>query len=100
MTYGGFPAKCLMPPIYATIDAAVKTRGRVHSLRRRQIHIAPAYRCPTNRDFLPWRFSDAGRKSAWMVSAFRRPKTCTARDIQGAHAAGRCNFQRFYLLLD
>jgi hypothetical protein len=31
-----------MPPIYATIDAAVKTGGRVHSLRRGQIHIAPA----------------------------------------------------------
>jgi hypothetical protein len=35
---------CEMPdaPIYATIDAAVKTGGRVHSLRRGQIHIAPA----------------------------------------------------------
>jgi hypothetical protein len=27
MTFGGFPAKCLMLPIYATIDAAVKNGG-------------------------------------------------------------------------
>jgi hypothetical protein len=33
--------------------------------------------CPTHRDFVPWRFSDAGRTSAWIGSTFRRPKTCT-----------------------
>jgi hypothetical protein len=27
MNFGGFPAKCLMLPIYATIDAAVKNGG-------------------------------------------------------------------------
>jgi len=26
------------------------------------------------RDFVPWRFSDAGRQSAWMASTFRRPR--------------------------
>jgi hypothetical protein len=26
------------------------------------MHVAS---CPTSRDFLPWRFSDAGRRSAW-----------------------------------
>src|SRR5258707_5957359 len=31
------------------------------------------YRCPTNRDFLPCRLSDAGLKNAWIVSAIRRP---------------------------
>jgi hypothetical protein len=36
-----------------------------------------ARQCPTHRDFVPWRFSDAGRLSAWIGSAFRRPKTCT-----------------------
>jgi len=35
-----------------------------------------ATRIPS-RDFVPWRFLDAGRPSASMVSAFRRPKTCT-----------------------
>src|SRR5713226_7775357 len=34
----------------------------------------------TSRDFVPWRFSDAGRRSAWMVSSSRRPKTCTLPD--------------------
>jgi hypothetical protein len=49
--------------------------ARVHGLRRGQIHIALHYRCSTNRDFLPCRFSDAGRKSAWMSrhSGVRKP---------------------------
>src|ERR1700688_1618814 len=36
------------------------------------------------RDFLPWRFSDAGRHSARIVSAFQRPKTCTQSDIDSS----------------
>src|SRR6266700_6150548 len=32
------------------------------------------------RDFVPWRFLDAGRHSAWKGSSCRRPKTCTATD--------------------
>jgi hypothetical protein len=36
--------------------------------------------CPIPRDFVPWRFSDAGRNSAWIVSACRRLKNCTAPD--------------------
>jgi len=31
----------------------------------------------TSHDFVPWRFLDAGYKSARIVSASRRPKTCT-----------------------
>ena len=31
---------------------------------------------------VPWRFSDAGRKSAWIGSSTRRPKTCAEADIQ------------------
>ena len=30
-----------------------------------------------HRDFLPWRLSVGGRITAWIASAFRRPKTCT-----------------------
>jgi hypothetical protein len=31
--------------------------------------------CPTPRDFVPWRFSDAGRISVWLAQHCRRPKT-------------------------
>jgi hypothetical protein len=31
----------------------------------------------TSRDFVPWRFSDAGRRSAWIASSCRHPKICT-----------------------
>jgi hypothetical protein len=48
-----------------------------------KIPIAPAAPPPhTSRDFVPWRFLDAGRKTAWIVSASRRPKTCTEVAIQ------------------
>src|SRR6266436_6333501 len=36
--------------------------------------------CHTSRDFVPWRFSGAGRRSAWIASSCRRPKTYTTRD--------------------
>ena len=39
-------------------------------------------RCPTSRDFVPWRFSDAGRRSVGIVSACRHPKTSTTGDIR------------------
>jgi hypothetical protein len=35
----------------------------------------------TSRDFVPWRFSDAGRQSAWLGRGCRRPKTCTEPDV-------------------
>jgi hypothetical protein len=46
------------------------------AVQKKQRAFSPS-RCTTDRDFLPWRFSDAGRQSAWMVSACRRPKTWT-----------------------
>ena len=50
---------------------------------RGKIPIAPAAPpLPTSRDFVPWRFSDAGRRSAWIASSSRRPKTCTTAAIQ------------------
>src|SRR5260221_6906854 len=39
-------------------------------------------RCPTSRDFVPWRFSDAGRHSSWIASSCRHPKTCTTTAIK------------------
>src|SRR4029077_12022484 len=47
--------------IFASHGAA-KSRSSLHRL------------CPTSRDFVPWRFSDAGRTSAWWVSSRRRPR--------------------------
>src|SRR5216683_2301271 len=45
---------------------------------RLNLHKRPRHhRCPTSRDFVPWRFSDAGRRSAWIASSCRHPKTCT-----------------------
>jgi hypothetical protein len=37
---------------------------------------------PYSRDFVHWRFSDAGRRSAWIASSCRRPKTCTEAEIE------------------
>src|ERR1700746_637669 len=34
-------------------------------------------RCPTSRDFVPWRFLDAGQLSARVFHRCRRPKTST-----------------------
>ena len=52
---------------------------------RAQIPIEPAApRRSTSRDFVPWRFSDACRRRAWMGSSCRRPKTCTEADSCGA----------------
>src|ERR1700692_2231274 len=39
-------------------------------------------RCPTSRDFVPWRFSDAGRHSSWIASSCRHPKTCTTAEVE------------------
>jgi hypothetical protein len=48
---------------------------------RGKIPIEPAApSLPTDRDFVPWRFSDAGRRSAWLDRRCRRPKTCTIPD--------------------
>ena len=40
--------------------------------------------CHTSRDFVHWRFSDAGRRSAWIASSCRRPKTCTGAAVAGS----------------
>jgi hypothetical protein len=35
----------------------------------------------TSRDFVPWRFLDAGHNSAWKGSSCRRPKTFTETEM-------------------
>ena len=53
-------------------------------------HSAAALPCSTSRDFLPWRFSNAGRRNAWIASSSRRPKTCTEGDSCSAAIPGSC----------
>jgi len=45
--------------------------------RRAQIH----RRRPTSRDFVPWRFSDAGRPERVEGPSCRHPKTCTKVEV-------------------
>ena len=42
----------------------------------------------TSRDFVPWRFSDAGLRSAWSDRRCRRPKTCTFRRLLACDEKG------------
>jgi hypothetical protein len=71
-------------PIIATApvqSSQVRARGK--------IPIAPAApSVPTSRDFVPWRFSDAGRRCPGIASSSRRPKTCTQRTHAPQQSAG------------
>src|SRR6266851_1345017 len=59
-----------------------KLPGTQINAPRLNLHKRPRHRrCPTSRDFVPWRFSDAGRRSAWIASSCRHPKTCTGTEI-------------------
>ena len=55
-----------------------------------QIPIGPRHgRRPTCRDFVPWRFSDAGRAgAAWLRCRHRRPKTLYERELVKAFPHG------------
>jgi hypothetical protein len=46
-----------------------------------------ARRGTSSRDFVHWRFSDAGHCSAWIASSCRRPKTCTEAEVALIRAA-------------
>src|ERR1700737_1190855 len=60
-----------------------KLPGTQINVPRLNLHKRPRpRRCPTSRDFVPWRFSDAGRRSAWIASSCRHPKTCTRADLR------------------
>jgi hypothetical protein len=59
-------------PIAATASIQPQQARTLRSARG----AAPAY----SRDFAPWCFLDAGYNSARIVSASRRPKTCTTPD--------------------
>ena len=59
------------------------TLRHFHQLHRSgQIAIEPAApTAPTSRDFLPWRFSDASRRIAWMRPHAGVRETCTGPDF-------------------
>src|SRR5712671_4441698 len=60
------------------VEAFCHAACRLSNQCRPSIHQPPvAAGCHTSRDFVPWRFSDAGRRSEWIASLCRRPKTCT-----------------------
>ena len=47
-----------------------KLPGIQINVPRLNLHKRPRHRrCPTSRDFVPWRFSDAGRRSAWIAAS-------------------------------
>src|SRR5229473_5127820 len=70
-----------------------KLPGTQINVPRLNLHKRPRHRrCPTSRDFVPWRFSDAGRRSAWIASSCRHPKTYTLPDsCSGANTTLGCN---------
>src|SRR5260370_33962936 len=70
------PSPCAIAPPLA---ARSHSRGTFAA----QIPIAEPAARPTertSRDFVTWRFSDAGLRSAWIARRCRRPKTCTQAD--------------------
>ena len=67
-----------------------KLPGIQINVPRLNLHKRPRHRrCPTSRDFVPWRFSDAGRRTAWIASSCRHPKTCTGADMGTSPPQGR-----------
>ncbi len=72
-------------PVHAGMHVVSNCRRAYHRERRgRAISIViVAGQCRTSRDFVPWRFLDAGHLSAWTGRHCRRPKTCTITDIHG-----------------
>jgi hypothetical protein len=73
------PRALSRPSVRADMQVVSRYRPvRDRPPRSHQIPIAlAASQCPTPRDFVPWRFSAAGRISAWKVLRRRRLKTCT-----------------------
>jgi hypothetical protein len=90
ITTSGSPARRATPiarftPTYPTMlcrkpIAATVTIQPQQARNRGIIPIAPAAPPPhTFRDFVPWRFLDAGRHSTWKRSSCRRPKIGVAK---------------------
>src|ERR1700731_1070115 len=82
-----FPHLAILVP-YRQSCACLRGQYALRKITRHSNHVPAAEqrprhrRCPTSRDFVPWRFSDAGRHSSWIASSCRHPKTCTESDIR------------------
>jgi hypothetical protein len=72
-----------------------KLPGTQINVPRLNLHKRPRHRrCPASRDFVPWRFSDAGRRSAWIASSCRHPKTYTKAEVKVALTPIAAELQR------
>ena len=68
---------------------AVKNHSASNSCASGQFPIAPAAPAvTTDRDFVPWRFSNAGRISAWRVTSFRRPRNLHTSKLMRCNKVG------------
>src|SRR5260221_12718126 len=69
-----FPHFAILVP-YRKSCACLRGQYALRKIPRHSNHVPAAEqrprhrRCPTSRDFVPWRFSDAGRHSSWIASS-------------------------------
>jgi hypothetical protein len=77
------PTTLCPPPMPQTSRSPrVSVPTTIEARRRHQIPIAlAASHCQTARDFVPWRFSDAGHQSASIAHHSGVRETCTRADI-------------------
>jgi hypothetical protein len=73
-----------LPIVMIAIDHDPLALDYVMSLARHR------HRNTSHRDFVPWRFSDAGRLCASISSSRRHPKTCTIAPVPIDPAHRRC----------
>src|SRR5215472_10980290 len=85
------PTALARPPVRPPLQVASCWRPAHHRARRQhQIYIALAARpVPTSRDFVPWRFLDAGQLTARVFHCCRRPKTSTKHEVAALQPAAR-----------
>src|SRR5215469_13821634 len=68
------------PSVALTIESSARIKSSYRSVLSR---------CPTSRDFVPWRFLDAGQLSARIFHCCRRPKTSTEHEVAARQPAAR-----------
>jgi hypothetical protein len=84
-------------PMPCAINLPLAARSHARGMFAAQIPIAKPAARPTerpSRDFVPWRFSDAGHRSAWLAHRCRRPKTCTNSDFAPIKRLSKNKFAR------
>ena len=76
-TANQFFPPCLPNPRSKTIASRASLSSSARASRLNPHSRRHCRRTTRRRDFVPWRFSAAGRLSAWLDCDCRRPKTCT-----------------------